>query len=159
MSMGAVGSGKVVVSDSELISTSTQHITVCGPGEASDLPRLFAHAKMYERYRFLSLRVDYVPTSGAATNGSITITIQPGVKNTKITSAEMAMKCQPCLVRPAWKAGTLRAGPMLDAQRFLHVGVADADGVAFCIYTFPSTPDIGYVKVTYTVEFAFPHPF
>lgn len=161
--MGAAGSGRIVVTDSELIAANMDHVTQCGPGEASDLPRLYNHSKMYERYRFINLRVEYVPMSGMATEGSITITIQPGPKNVKITDAASAMKCQPCLTLPAWKAGSLRANARIDAQRFLHVGASGEDEVSFTIYAFSSLPKagatIGHVKVSYSVELAFPHPF
>lgn len=159
MTMGATGSGRIVVSDSECISvTSTLNVVQLNPAD-DDLPRLKQWGKVYERYRLTSLRLEYVPLSGTATTGAIFITILPGPKRTDVKDEGTIAKCQPLLVRPAWKAGTLRAGANLEAQRFMHCGDTSADGVVATIYIKSTASAIGLVRVHYTVEFAFPHPF
>lgn len=158
-SVGAVGAGRVVVTDSELIAVPAALIAAeMNPG-ADILPRLLAHSKIYERYRFIRVVVAYEPLSGMATSGSIAVTLSPGKKNAAIKDMATILKCQPCLARPSWKAGTLRAGARLDAQRWMHSEQADNDGISFTLYAIGSAANLGYLRVTYTVEFAFPHPF
>lgn len=158
MAMGAAGAGKITVSDSETVALSTNLIMEMNPG-CAELPRLAKYEAMYERFRIAKLRVEYVPLSGMATAGSVVITIQPGPTNPKIKDRDSATKCLPLLMRPAWKAGSLVAGANIDSSRFLHAGNTTADGVALTIYAFPSAADLGSLRVHYTVEFSFPHPF
>lgn len=157
--MGAAGSGRIIVTDAEVVDLGdTKFIVELSPGNKL-LPRLDRYSEMYERYRILRLQIEYMPLSGYATTGNITATIQPGVLQSTIKDKASACKCQPLLALPAWKAGRLVAGPSLDAQRFLHCDRATEDGVAATIYCFPSAKDLGQLRIHYTVEFAFPRPF
>lgn len=159
MAMGAQGAGRISISDAEMVAlTASLHTMEMSPG-CTDLPRLAAHAKMYDRYRILSLRIEYVPTSGMATTGSVAVTLQPGPKNAAIKDEASVLKCLPNLALPAWKAGNLRAGPQIDSQRFLSSGGSGDTGIAVTVYAVPTAASIGYLKVHYTVEFAFPKPF
>lgn len=158
--MGAMGSGHIAVNDAEVVALPKTDLMVINIGIGDlQLPRLKRQLDVYERYRIRALRVEYVPTSGMATAGNIAIAILPGTQLSGVKDAATIAKCQPLLLVPAWKAGSLRAGPNLDAQRFLHCGQNNDDGVACCIYVKPSAVDLGYVRVHYSIEFAFPKPF
>lgn len=160
MAMGAAGSGKITVTDSEIVALADDKLVTMelNPG-CAQLPRLAQYETMYERYRITRVTVAYEPLSGAATEGNIAVAILPGPKNSKVVDWASIAKCQPNMMRPAWKPGQIRAGPALDAQRFMHAGVTSEDGVAFTIYAKPSKANIGLLRVTYSVEFAFPRPF
>lgn len=156
--MGASGSGSITIRDAEVVALAGDSYIEfnCTDG---DLPRLMRHASAYERFRVISLTVEYVPLVGAATTGSVYVAICPGPKRNEIKDRASVVKVQPLLMTPGWKAGRLVAGRNIDAQRFMHVGKTDADGVAFTIYAFPSAKDLGALKVTYAVQLAFPVPF
>lgn len=156
--MGATGSGNITIEDSEMVTLPKDGLSIQLNCADASLPRLLAHGKMYERFRIVSLGVDYVPLSGAATEGNVKIAITPGPVRTTITAASV-IKVQPLLMRAAWKAGSLQAGRNLDAQKFMHVGKTDEDGVAATIYAYPSAENLGVLRVRYTVQFAFPIPF
>lgn len=100
MAMGAQGAGRITISDAEMVAlTASLHTMEMSPG-CTDLPRLAAHAKMYDRYRILSLRIEYVPTSGMATTGSVAVTLQPGPKNAAIKDEASVLKsAQPRVAR------------------------------------------------------------
>lgn len=156
--MGAVGSGKVIVTDCEVVSLGGNVTMEMGPGN-DQLPRLQQHAKMYDRYRLVSLRVEYVPLSGTATSGNVTICLLPGPRIAAVKDASSAMKVKPCLMRPAWKAGVISANKNIDSQKFLYCDRGGEDGVVVTIYAFPSAPSLGVLNIHYQVEMAFPKPF
>lgn len=156
--MGAAGAGSITITDAEMVSLPKDGVIVAMNCNDANLPRLLAHGKMYERFRILSLGVDYVPLSGAATEGNVKIAITPGPKRDAITAVTI-VKVQPLLLRSAWKAGSLQAGRNLDSQRFMHVAKDTEEGVAATIYAFPSAADLGVMRVRYTVQLAFPVPF
>lgn len=157
--MGAAGSGSVTIRDSEIVALDGNKVVQVGAKDEKQLPRLQKHLEMYERYRVLSLTVSYVPLSGTATAGNVAVTVLPGPKRDSIKDSASVQKCQPLILVPAWKAGTIRAGPQLDSQRFLHVGGSAEDAVAATIYAFPSAANLGSVRISYAVQLSFPMPF
>lgn len=156
--LGAVGSSNITISDAEIVDLPDTGVTIQMNCSALELPRLAAHGKMYERYRILSLGVDYIPLSGVATEGNIRVAIVPGPKRDSIND-KTVLKVQPLLMRPGWKAGSLQAGRNLDSQKFMHVGKTDEEGVAATIYAYASKASLGTLRVRYTVQFSFPIPF
>lgn len=155
--MGAAKSGRLIIRDSETFAADSAKIEF-DPGNTTYLPRLDSIAKLYERYRFISLVVEYEPTSGTATTGSVAMCLIPGPIEASIKDRDAIIKSQPNVVLPAWKAGKLRAGKNLDASRFLHTESSGDTGVSCTLYIATTTKDLGYIRVSYQVEVAFPRP-
>ncbi|UHM27516.1 MAG: coat protein [Sanya tombus-like virus 3] len=121
--------------------------------------RLAATSKAYERYRVRRVTIKYCSGSGQATPGSIAIGYHAGVKNAKVDSQDTILKLSPCRFTPAWKDVQLVIGPGIDAQRWMHVGRTDEDGISFTFYAMGSGDATGRIIVDYEVELAYPVPF
>lgn len=123
------------------------------------MARLKSFEKMYERYRFLHLVVEWVPTCPATAEGQVMVAVLPGVKRAEAQTKDQVMMMKPLFVGPTWKQGSVALNQQIDAQRFMHSGEGTDDGVACTIYVYCDKPSNGYLRVKYGVEFAFPRPF
>lgn len=157
--MGAAGSGRIIVTDSELIDIPETLLTLPLNPASDSLLRLSRYETMYERFRYIKLVVTFEPTSGMATEGSVAFSLLTGPAQAVVKDRATILKCQPARVTPAWKRATIVAGVNLDSQRFLHCGEAGDGGVAATIYCLATAKSLGFLRVSYTVEFAFPRPF
>jgi hypothetical protein len=116
-------------------------------------------AKSFERYRIRSVVISYDSASGTATEGSVAMGIHPGAKKDAVKDQDTILKLQPAVITPAWRNTSMRAGANIDAQKWMHVGRTDDEGISFTIYVKPSGKAAGCVRVTYDVELSYPIPF
>lgn len=155
------GGGTITVVDSETLTYNSKKITVLTFNPASTaLPRLSQYEKMYARYRILYMDIKYVPTTSAATTGSITFCVIPGPVNNTITTQDAILKCRPMRSVAIWQGATLPVSQTIDSQKFLYCGGSTEDGVAFVLYVWgDADPALGYFNISYKVQFAYPKPF
>lgn len=158
--IGTRAAGKIVVVDTEVLGSPLKTFTYYqfSPSNAA-LPRLDAHAKMYERYKINYFNISY--KSGSSTNvpGNIAIGVSPGPRIAAVTSQDTILKLKPSFYIPAWRNEALSVGGLIDSQRFMHVGKDGEDGISFTLYVQASADNLGKLQVSYSVQFAYPVPF
>lgn len=158
--IGTTGSGHITIVDTEVLGAPPTTLTAYQftPSHSS-LPRLSAHAKMYERYKINYFNISF--RSGSSTNvaGNISIGVSPGPKLAAVVDQATILKLKPSFYVPAWKNESLSIGKSIDTQKFMHVGRDDEDGISFTLYVKASAANLGMLQVSYSVQFAYPVPF
>lgn len=120
------------------------------------LIRLKAEMGKYTRYKINYMNIAYISASSTATSGSIKFGVAPGTK-LNMTDAQL-MQLRPAEMLPVWKNGSITLNSTIDTSRFMYCGDETRDGVSFTLYVSTPAADVGAIKVSYRVEFAYPHP-
>lgn len=153
---------KVTIRDTEMLKqvTKTPVIYVFNPGN-TDMPRLYNMAQMYTRYRFKYLNVAYKSGSGTSVVGNVAVGIAsgPALMKTADATTDKILKLRPSFFVPAWKNDTLSIGSDIDLSRFMLCSDTTADGIAFCLYVASTADNLGFIQVSYEIEFSQPRPF
>lgn len=117
--------------------------------------------KVFERFRYNSLVIEYRPTVGTNTSGAITIGVDWSGPEASITPKDRAHVCAmtPCVDGPVWQAMSLRLPSRLLQSRpwFSLVSTSEpqeqAPGALYYQYNTKPTVSLGEIWVTYDIMF------
>lgn len=160
MRMGSTSGSVLKIVDSEVLGNVPNTLTAYefNPG-VDGTPRLKQFELVFERYRVLYFNIAYISGSAMNVAGQVEFGVLPGPKEDVVKTADDILRLRPSFFVPAWKSETITLSGLIDSSRFMHCGATGDTGVAFTLYAIASAQNLGKIKVSYAVEFAYPRPF
>lgn len=129
--IGNLGNGAIRVRHREYVRdiTGTTNFTVASiavnPGIAASFPWLSAVASRFERYKFNSLRFDYVPSCSVTTSGTVMAAYDTDATDSAPTSKLQLLAYQNATRSPPWAAWSATLPRVKDFQdRYVRDGTA-----------------------------------
>lgn len=153
------GGSTIHLQDTEMLASPTTSLKQYQFNPCpEELPRLYAEAKKYTRYRILSMSIAYKTASSTATDGAIAMGVAVGPKLSSVNSLDAIMKLRPSVMTPVWKNASLNLSSMINSQLFMYCNDESRDGVAFTLYVISARNVTGQIQISYRVELSFPNP-
>lgn len=155
--------GGIKVSNAELLATDVRgkngvgKIYSLGP-VSSNMGHYKALALIYERYRFLSLRIEYVAAIGTTVGGVVTVGMDYDGTMAIVSQAKVS-SLNPSFSVPVHRNRSMTIPPkFLNPQKWLSTrGESEAHPGAIVVWcTSNSDETLGLIRCHYTVEFAGP---
>lgn len=157
--MRVTGGTFTVFQDTEYIAVTdtTVHQIPFSPGKTT-LPRLDYEAAKYGRYKILYVNISYTTTSSMTNAGKFSF----GVANQAVDMSKYdhgdIIKLRPSQSIATWKNTTINLGPNIMPTATLCANDDTDNGVAFTLVYKSSVVNPGNLKISYKIEFSFPHP-
>lgn len=149
---------ELVVRDKEVLCEQTSNVQSLQFNPApSGLKRLSQFAKMYERYRIISMTITYQPVAGMTASGGCYLGVAPGIKLPEVKAKDDILRLKPSVSGTAFTPHSLNVGAIMP-QKWLYCNDSTRDGVAFTLYSAGENAG-GSLIVNYHVQFDGPKPF
>lgn len=155
--------GGIRLNDTEVLAitakTSELQMVEFAPTR-STLVRLDNEGNKFGRWSLIRVIINYIPTASLSDSGTIAYGILPGPKSDLIKAEADICKLKPFQKHALWKSSSITVGNSVCIQRHLLIKSTQIseDVVAFTLYISTTKPNMGLIRITYSVVLNYPKP-